>query len=71
MFDPMGDGRARSDKVMLPEGVMHDAPELRHWIARAFASAAGLPKKAGKKAAAKKKAPAKKKASAKAPATKR
>src|SRR5271170_5619948 len=35
MFDPMGNGRARSDKVMLPERVMHDPPELRGWIARA------------------------------------
>ena len=24
MFDPMGDGRARSDKVMLPEAMMRD-----------------------------------------------
>src|SRR3954471_15756339 len=49
-FDPMGDGRARSDKVMLPESVMDDAPELRRWIARAFAGAAHLPMKAAKPA---------------------
>jgi TfoX/Sxy family transcriptional regulator of competence genes len=54
-FDPMGDGRARSDKVMLPEGMMDDAPELRRWIARAFQAASALPVKAPKKAA---KAPA-------------
>src|SRR5215468_711491 len=51
MFDPMGDGRARSDKVMLPERMMRDAPELRRWIARAFESAAVLPEKGAKKAA--------------------
>jgi hypothetical protein len=53
MFDPMGDGRARSDKVMLPERMMHDAPDLRRWVARAFDAAVALPKKAAKKAAAK------------------
>ncbi len=50
-FDPMGDGRARSDKVMLPERMMRDPAELRRWIARAFAAAALLPTKAAKKAA--------------------
>jgi hypothetical protein len=72
-FDPMGDGRARSDKVMLPERLMHDAPELRRWIARAFEAAASLPAKAAKKAkpAAKAtKAPAAKAKTAKAPAAK-
>lgn len=44
-FDPMGDGRARSDKVMLPEGLMGDPPGLRRWIARAFKAAAALPAK--------------------------
>lgn len=55
-FDPMGDGRARSDKVMLPERMMADPDELRHWIARAFKAAAKLPAKMTspqKKAAAK------------------
>jgi TfoX/Sxy family transcriptional regulator of competence genes len=52
LFDPMGDGRARSDKVMLPEDVFHDPDELRQWIARAFAHCAALPKKT--KAAARK-----------------
>src|SRR5690242_9623527 len=33
-FDPMGDGRRRSDKVMLPEAMMHDARALRRWITR-------------------------------------
>src|SRR3954453_13962423 len=41
-FDPMGDGR-KSDKVMLPEAMMDDAPELGRWIARAFKAAAKLP----------------------------
>ena len=47
-FDPMGDGRARSDKIMLPESVMANASELRRWIARAFKGAAALPGKASK-----------------------
>jgi hypothetical protein len=51
LFDPMGDGRARSDKVMLPERMMSNPAELRRWIAKAFAAAALLPKKAPKKTA--------------------
>jgi TfoX/Sxy family transcriptional regulator of competence genes len=50
-FDPMGDGRARSDKVMLPERFMSDPPQLRRWIARAFKGAAALPPKPPKPAA--------------------
>ena len=50
LFDPMGDGRARSDKVMLPERFMADSPQLRRWIARAFKAAAALPPKRAKKA---------------------
>ena len=45
LFDPMGDGRARSDKVMLPEAMMEEPDELRRWIARAFKAAAKLPLK--------------------------
>lgn len=56
-FDPMGDGRARSDKVMLPEAFMEEPAELRRWIKRAFDAAAKLPTKAAK--------PAKKKAAPK------
>jgi TfoX/Sxy family transcriptional regulator of competence genes len=48
-FDPMGDGRVRSDKVMLPESMMGDEEELRSWIARAYKTAAALPRKAVKK----------------------
>jgi hypothetical protein len=44
-FDPMGDGRARSDKVMLPEGIMREPAELRRWLARSFKAASALPKK--------------------------
>jgi TfoX/Sxy family transcriptional regulator of competence genes len=54
-FDPMGDGRARSDKIMLPESMMDEPDELHRWLKRAFEGAARLPKKA-----AKKKRPAKK-----------
>ena len=52
-FDPMGDGRARSDKVMLPESMMRDPKALRRWIARAFAAAAELPPKPAKNTAKK------------------
>ena len=45
-FDPMGDGRARSQKVMLPERMMRDPKALRSWIGRAFKAAAKLPPKA-------------------------
>ncbi len=69
MFDPMGDGRARSDKVMLPERAMHDPTELRAWIARAFEATAALPPKAAKSTRAKKPRTAKKPAAAKRPAT--
>jgi hypothetical protein len=48
LFDPMGNGSVRSDKVMLPESIMGDARELRRWIARAFEAAAELPPKAAK-----------------------
>lgn len=74
MFDPMGDGRMRSDKVMLPESVMHDLKGLRAWIARAFNAAAMLPKKAAKStpaARSPKKAGAAKKATAKRSGAKR
>lgn len=63
-FDPMGDGR-RSDKVMLPEAMMDDAPELRAWIARAFAGASKLAPKAAKKKPVKKAAAKPKKTAAK------
>ena len=52
-FDPMGDGRMRSDKVMLPEAMMRDPAALRGWIGRAFASAARMAPKAGAKPKAK------------------
>ena len=65
-FDPMGDGRMRSDKVMLPERMMREPAQLRAWLARSFAAAAALPKKAAKKAK-----PAAKKAAKPAPARKR
>jgi hypothetical protein len=71
-FDPMGNGRVRSDKVMLPESLMDEPAELRAWVARAFKAASILPakgargtdakpgaKSATKKSAAKKTAPKK------------
>ena len=48
LFDPMGDGRMRSDKVMLPANMMTDAPALKRWVGRAFKAAAALPPKAAK-----------------------
>ena len=61
LFDPMGNGRVRSDKVMLPESVMHRPAELRRWVARAFEAAALLPRKpAPARKVTKKAAPAKK-----------
>ncbi len=47
-FDPMGNRRVRSEKVMLPESVMHDPAKLRRWIARAFKAAVSLPARASK-----------------------
>jgi len=47
-FDPMGNGRVMSDKVMLPESMMEEPDELRRWIARAFEAAALLPGKLAK-----------------------
>ena len=46
-FNPMGDGR-RSDKVMLPEDVMHEPDELARWVRKAFEAAAKLPPKKSK-----------------------
>jgi TfoX/Sxy family transcriptional regulator of competence genes len=62
LFDPMGNGRVMSDKVMLPEDVFHEPAELRQWIARAFEVAATLPRKTkagGKQPTVAKKAAAK------------
>jgi hypothetical protein len=47
-FDPMGNGRVHGDKIMLPERMMEEPEELRHWLARAFEGAASLPAKAAK-----------------------
>jgi hypothetical protein len=69
LFDPMGDGRARSDKVMLPEAFMKQPAELRHWILRAFTGTAKLPAKQEKKPATRK--PGAKKQATRRPAGKR
>src|SRR4051794_7032449 len=60
-FDPMGDGRVRSEKVMLTEQMMRDPRALRSWIARAFKAAAKLPPKPDKKKTAARPARARKK----------
>jgi hypothetical protein len=72
-FDPMGDGRMRSTKVMLPESMMGDEEELRAWLSRAFQAALAMPPKEAKPpkaktAAAKKTATAKKLPAKKPPA---
>jgi hypothetical protein len=54
LFDPMGNGRVRSDKVMLPESMMTKPADLRRWIARAFNAASALAPKASKPARARK-----------------
>lgn len=48
-FDPMGNGRVMSQKVMLPESIMADEEELRAWLARAFQAALAMPPKAENK----------------------
>jgi len=50
-FDPMGDGRRRSEKVMLPERMLTRPAELRRWLARAFEATAALPAKSRTKKA--------------------
>src|SRR6185369_9907538 len=61
-FDPMGDGRARSEKIMLPQRFMKSPADLRRWIERAFLGALALPPKSPKaKPAAKTAKTAKKK----------
>jgi TfoX/Sxy family transcriptional regulator of competence genes len=69
-FDPMGNGRVVSQKVMLPESVMADEDELRAWVSRAFRAALVLPPKAAKEKARKAKAAKTEPAVAKAKATK-
>lgn len=59
-FDPMGDGRVMSQKVMMPPAMMHEPKTLSAWIARAFASAAARPEKAPKAKATKRVARAEK-----------
>lgn len=48
LFDPMGDGRRMSRKVMLPEAFMEEPDELRRWIRRAFDEAVVRPAKEAK-----------------------
>jgi TfoX/Sxy family transcriptional regulator of competence genes len=70
-FDPMGNGRVMSEKVMLPESMMADEEELRAWLSRAFQAALVLPPKSAKSPAtktAKPKAAAKPKPAVKAKA---
>ena len=76
LFDPMGDGRMRSTKVMLPESMMGDEEELRAWLSRAFRTALAMPPKEAKPPKVKKAAEAKKpvppkKSSAKKPPPKK
>src|SRR6185437_1052048 len=36
MFDPMGNGYKRSDKVQMPESLMEEPAALRTWVKRSF-----------------------------------
>src|SRR3954467_1198984 len=49
LFDPMGNGRAMTDTVLLPADVMDDPAELRGWLDRALAFTAARPPKPPKK----------------------
>jgi TfoX/Sxy family transcriptional regulator of competence genes len=60
LFDPMGNGRVMSDKVMLPERMMLDEVGLRDWVARAFDVALARPPKAARRKAAKRQVPTRK-----------
>jgi hypothetical protein len=66
LFDPMGDGRVRSDKVMLPERFMKQPAALARWLTRSFEAAAALPPR-GAKEPAKKPVPKAKKPTKTAP----
>jgi TfoX/Sxy family transcriptional regulator of competence genes len=50
LFDPMGNGRAMADTVLLPADVMDDPAELRSWLERALAFTAAKPPKPPKPA---------------------
>jgi TfoX/Sxy family transcriptional regulator of competence genes len=65
-FDPMGNGRAMKDTVLLAEEVMDDPQVLRDWLRRSFELALTLPPKPAKAATT----PAAKAAAAKASAAK-
>jgi TfoX/Sxy family transcriptional regulator of competence genes len=45
LFDPMGNGRAMTDTVLLPADVMDDPAELRGWLDRALEFTAAKPPK--------------------------
>src|SRR5262249_23310647 len=55
-FDPMGDGKRTSDKVMLPEDMMDEPAQLARWIRKACATADAQPPKKPKPKPKKKKA---------------
>ncbi|MBK7539716.1 MAG: TfoX/Sxy family protein [Myxococcales bacterium] len=53
-FDPMGNGRAMRDMVLLPDDVMEEPAELRRWLLLALSHTAGLPPKPARRPAASK-----------------
>ena len=67
-FDPMGNGRAMRDTILLAEEVMDDPRVLRDWLRRSFEHALTLPRKAPKSAAGAKAKPAKRPAAKAKPA---
>lgn len=70
-FDPMGDGRAMSEKVMMPPALMKDPAGLAAWIKKALGFAESLPPKAAKPKKPAAKTPAAKKPAAKKPVKKK
>lgn len=72
-FDPMGNGRAMRDTLLLAEEVMEEPQVLRDWLRRSFEHTLTLPRKAPKAATAKAKPAkaAKAKPATKKPATKK
>ena len=50
LFDPMGNGRAMTDTVLMPADVMDDPAELRGWLERALKFTAAKPPKPPKTA---------------------
>jgi TfoX/Sxy family transcriptional regulator of competence genes len=58
-FDPMGDGRAMSEALVLPQAEFDDRARLAGWLAKARDHVASLPPKKARSASPKKASPKK------------